>query len=197
MGWQGAAPDSDRLDQLPAGFHRVKVTDVRKTDKGSIVAVLSNRRGEVAEFCPPDIAPMTREEREAYKQKHGRYHDGFKFWRLMGAADYPSVSYWSALPKEREPRMWDTEADLREIMSLGTEFWVETTEWEDNKGRVKAQIQGAKSLTRHAAEIGERDPGPGGSKILPPKPVEPVQAKWGGGAGADTEVPFAPGKWWR
>lgn len=194
MAWQGAGQDADgRAEQLPAGYHRVKIVDVKFTKDGDLIAVIGNRRGECAEFLTTDIAPLSREEREAYYNKTGRGHSGFRFWRLMGAADYPSADYWSAPTEERPSRTWDAETDLRTVMDIGTEFWVEIEEWTDKKGKVKAQLQTAKSLTRHAEVIAERDPGPGGSKIAPPKPVEAKKA----GGGYDTEVPFSPGSWWR
>ena len=187
MAWHGAAPDEmERAEQLQPGAHRVKLTGWRELDSGKFVVTLSNKHGEAAEWIPFDITPMTKEEREAYKSRHGFYHEGWKGWRLLGAFDYPNADYWRKPADTREALTWDLPKAFDEILQSGREAWIRTTTKVDKKNQVKAQIANAKSIVRHGEELGVNLPPPGGS-ILDPKQPEKAEKE---DSEKNMEVPF-------
>lgn len=166
MSWTGGAPaEPVRESKLEPGYHRVKISKVVEMQSGDLLVVLSNSNGEATEFIPQDIRPRTKEEREAAKKAGQRGSTEWKFWRLVGAFDYPNPAYWTQLPADREHRTWDALTDLNKIKDSGVKCWIEIGRWwSDSKQQWMVQIEDARSLERH--DLGGKDPGAAESIVL-------------------------------
>jgi hypothetical protein len=162
MTYDGSAPEEKVFAQkLAPGYHRVRITNVIELASGDYLAILSNSSGEVAEFIPEDIRPRSKEERAQAKKRGERLSD-WRFWRLVGAFDYPNAAHWEGEDKPR--RTWSALGDLNAIGSSGVECWIETSEWWDAKrGQYSASVEDMRSISRHSPI--QNDPGPGGSKL--------------------------------
>lgn len=169
MTWDGSAPEEPTQfrPKLLSGYHRVRLTKVVELESGDFLAILSSKSGEAAEYIPQDIRPRSKEEREEAKKRGERLSD-WRFWRFVGAFDYPSPEHWETEP--HLPRKWSAGTDLEEIQAQGKECWIEVSQWWNrNKKEWVPSVESMKSLARH--DIGALDPGPGG---FIPKPDDPV-----------------------
>lgn len=137
MSYFGVPPaDGEKIDEplLQPGWHEVKVERVERvnTKKGDrILVILGNDHGIVKEWLPAKIEG----EKTAWK-----------FWRLVGAAGYPSNEYWDG-PKDRQ---WDIVRDLSDAARLGLTFMVRLAYSQFSND---PQVEEAVNFSRHPEKL--------------------------------------------